>query len=92
MRAWALTDVYGRLLVALALTVPGPLRADGAEVWPREPIPRSSIWYAPPESDRATGEWLLFDTERLTRGLEPKRMPTIRVRPDGTDAPAGRPR
>jgi hypothetical protein len=97
MRAWALSGVGGRLLVALALTVLGPLGADGAEVWPRETIPRSSIWYAPPES---LWDAVFFgEYERLTRGVEPrpvgvegKRVRTIRIGPDGTEAPAGGPR
>ena len=94
MRAWAPSGVCGRLLVAVALTVLGPLGADGAEVWRREahPITPLFTWKVLPESDRATGERLLFDSEGLTRGLEPKRMPTIRIGPDGTEVPAGRPR
>ena len=68
MRAQALPGVGGWLLVVLALTVLGPLRADGAEVWPREPSVRSSIWYPPPESDRLTVGWLFFDSVNVDEG------------------------
>jgi hypothetical protein len=73
MRAWVLSDLCGRLLVALVLTVPGPFGsiaggfggiAQAQEVKPRpgEPGPR---------------------TDRLVHGLEPKRVQTVRIRPDG---------
>ena len=48
---------------------------------------RSFVWYPPPESDRLTVEWPFFDSERLTRGLEPKRMQRIGIRPAATEAP-----
>jgi hypothetical protein len=55
------------------------------------PIRPPSGWKAPEGSDRVAVERLFGESERLTRGLEPKRMQTIRVRPDGADVPAGRP-
>jgi len=110
MRAWSLSDVCGRLLVALVLTVPGPLgsiagglgrmaQAQDAAPPSGEPNPVQSVpirppsgWKAPEGSDRVAVERLFGESERLTRGLEPKRLQTIRVKPDADDAPAGRPR
>jgi hypothetical protein len=56
------------------------------------PIMPPSGWNAPEGSDRGSVERLFGESERLTRGLEPKRMQTIKIRPDALDAPAGRPR
>lgn len=66
---------------------------------PREPNPvqlvpirRPPGWKAPEGSDRVAVERLFGESERLTRGLEAKRMQTIRIRPNGIDAPVGQPR
>src|SRR5262245_44040617 len=55
------------------------------------PIRRPPGWKAPEGSDRVAIERLFGEWERLTRGLEPKRMQTIRIKPDSA-VPAGRPR
>ena len=110
MRAWSPQDVCSRLIVVLALMVPGPLgsiaggfggmaQAQDTAPPPREPNQVQSVpiwpppgWKAPEGSDRVAVERLFGESERLTRGLEPKRMQTIRIKPDTADAPAGRPR
>jgi hypothetical protein len=95
---------YGLLLVVLALAVAGgfgrvaraqellsPPHGDPNQVQ-SVPIRPPSGWKASEGSDRVAVERLFGESERLTRGLEPKRMQTIRVKPDADDAPAGRPR
>jgi hypothetical protein len=102
MRAWSISGVCGRVFVALVLTVPGLVdagryaQAQDAARPSGEPNPVQSVpisppsgWKAPEGSDRVAVERLFGDSERLTRGIEPKRMQTIRVKPDGADVPAG---
>jgi hypothetical protein len=109
MRAWSPPDVWGRLVVVLALMVPGPVasiaggfggmaQAQDAAPPPGEPnrvqsvpIRRPPGWKAPEGSDRVAVERLFGESERLTRGLEPKRIQTIRINPD-SGVPTGRPR
>jgi hypothetical protein len=105
MQAWSPPGVCGRLLVALALAVPGhlgsvagagrcaqaqeanPLSEDRATrgYEPRQvqtvPIRPPPGWKAPQGSDRHTVERLFGESERLTRDLEPKRMPSTTIRP-----------
>jgi hypothetical protein len=96
------------VVLALAVpATPGPIAggfgrlAQAQELSPRHgepnqvqsvPIGPPTGWKAPEGSDRVAVERLFGESERLTRGLEPKRMQTIRIKPDAADAPAGRPR
>jgi hypothetical protein len=96
------------VVLALAVpATPGPIAggfgrlAQAQELSPRHgepnqvqsvPIRPPTGWKAPEGSDRVAVERLFGESERLTRGLEPKRMQTIRIKPDAADAPAGRPR
>ena len=93
----------GLLLVVLALAVAGgfgrvaraqelsPPYGDPNQVQ-SVPVRPPTGWKASEGSDRVAVERLFGESERLTRGLEPKRMQTIRIKPDADDAPAGRPR
>ena len=93
----------GLLLVVLALAVAGGFgrvaRAQELSLPHGEPNQVQSVpvrppagWKASEGSDRVAVERLFGESERLTRGLEPKRMQTIKIKPDADDAPAGRPR
>ena len=93
----------GLLLVVLALAVAGGFgrvaRAQELSLPHGDPNQVQSVpvrpptgWKASEGSDRVAVERLFGESERLTRGLEPKRMQTIKIKPDADDAPAGRPR
>jgi hypothetical protein len=72
MRAWLISGVCGRLFVALVLTVPGPLGSIGG-------LGRMA---QAQEAKSRPGE-VAPRTEHLMRGLEPKPVQTVRIRPDG---------
>lgn len=82
MRGWSLGACARRLLVAVAVTVLGPLAAaqDGASP-PSEPNQAQSIPDRAPSWEWATWgygvEWLFGEP---THGYEPKRVQTIRIR------------
>lgn len=72
MRAWSISGVCGRLFVALVLTVPGPLGSIGG---PGRMAQAQEVKSRPGE--------VTPRTEHLMRGLEPKPVRTVRIRPGG---------
>src|SRR5262245_39752562 len=73
MRAWVLSDVCVWLVVALVLTVSGPFGsiAGGFGGTAQAQEAKSRPGEPGPRTDR------------LVNGLEPKRVQTVRIRPDG---------
>ena len=99
MRALPSLGVRGRLVVALALTAPVALGSVTggagrmAQAQQVSPSPNDAL-KMPPERDfdRAEVERLFHEYQRLTGGLEPKRVPTGRFWPRAgkpTDRPRG---
>jgi hypothetical protein len=85
MRAWQSLSVRRRVLAAAVLTVLGAVSAmlgAGRIAWAEEISPRAEPKMPRErEFDDPEVERLFREYEHLTRVLEPKEVPTIRVRP-----------